>query len=81
MDNSTFTLVKDWLEAIEMGMYASHFSKAGYEELSDVAQLTEDELLKKVKVTVEDHRHKIYERIKEMSEDMKLKPERPVMRI
>ena len=81
MDNSTFTLVKDWLEAIEMGMYASHFSKAGYEELSDVAQLTEDELLKKVEVTVEDHRHKIYERIKEMSEDMKLKPEQPVMRI
>jgi ephrin-A len=81
LDNSTFTLVKDWLEAIEMGMYASNFSMAGYEELSDVAQLTEDELLKKVGVTVEDHRHKIYERIKEMSEDMKLKPEQPVMRI
>ena len=56
-----------------MGMYANNFSMAGYEELSDVAQLTEDELLKKVGVTVEDHRHKIYQMIKEMSQDMKLK--------
>ena len=70
--------MKDWLEAMEMWMYASNFSQAGYGELSDVAQLTEDELLKKVGVTVEDHRHKIYERIKEMSEDMKLKREQPV---
>ena len=61
-------------------MYASNFSQAGYGELSDVAQLTEDELLKKVGVlvTMEDHRHKIYEGIKEMSEDMKLKREQPV---
>ncbi|CAB4026082.1 ephrin type-B receptor 1 isoform X4, partial [Paramuricea clavata] len=78
LGNSTFTSVKDWLEAIKMEMYASNFTKAGYEELSDVAQLTEDELLKKVEVTVEDHRHKIYERIQEMSEDMKLKQEQPV---
>ena len=78
MDNSTFTSVKDWLEAIEMGMYASNFSKAGYEELSDVVQLTEDKLLNKVGVTLVGHRHKIYERIKEMSEDMKLKREQPV---
>ncbi|XP_028394331.1 ephrin type-B receptor 2-like [Dendronephthya gigantea] len=75
LDYSTFTSVKDWLEAIKMGMYASNFSKAGYEELSDVAQLTEDELLKKVGVRLIGHRHKIYQRIKEMSEEMKLKRE------
>jgi hypothetical protein len=61
-----------------MGMYASNFSQAGYEELSDVAQLTEDELLKKVRVTLVGHRHKIFRRIKEMSEDMKLKQEQSV---
>lgn len=78
MDYSTFTSVKDWLEAIKMERYASNFSKAGYKELSDVAQLTEDELLKKVGVRLIGHRHKIYETIKEMSEEMKLKREQSV---
>lgn len=78
LDYSTFTSVKDWLDAIKMGMYATNFSKAGYEELSDVAQLTEDELLKKVGVRLVGHRHKIYMRIKEMSEDLMLKREESV---
>lgn len=55
-----------------MGMYTSNFSNAGYEELSDVALLTEDELLKKVGVRLIGHRHKIYQRIKEMSDIMNL---------
>ncbi|CAB4003216.1 ephrin type-A receptor 5 isoform X2 [Paramuricea clavata] len=78
LDYAAFTSIKDWLEAIKMGMYASNFSKAGYEELSDVAQLTEDELLEKVGVRLVGHRHKIYQRIKEMSEDMNLKREQSV---
>ena len=75
MDYSTFDSVKDWLEAMKMGMYASNFSKAGYDELADVAQLSEDELLKVVGVRLVGHRHKIYQRIKEMSEDMRLQRE------
>lgn len=78
LDYSTFTSVKDWLEAIKMGMYASNFTKAGYKELTDVASLTEDELLKKVGVRLIGHRHKIYMRIKEMSDEMKLKREQSV---
>jgi ephrin-B len=78
LDYASFSSVKDWLEAIKMGMYASNFAKAGYEELGDVAQLTEDELLKKVGVRLVGHRHKIYQRIKEMSEDMRLKREQSV---
>ena len=78
LDYSTFESVKDWLEAMKMGMYASNFSKAGYDELADVAQLSEDELLKVVGVRLVGHRHKIYQRIKEMSEDMRLKREQSV---
>ena len=54
LDYSTFSSVKDaikmGMDAIKMGMYATNFSKAGYQELSDVAELTEDELLQKVGV-------------------------------
>lgn len=59
-------------------MYASNFTKAGYEEFADIARLTEDELLQKVGVRLVGHRHKIYQRIKEMSDVLETNREESV---
>ena len=74
LDITTFNSVKDWLDAFKMGMYASNFAKAGYRTLDEVTKLSEAELLSKVEVRLVGHRHKIYQRIKEMNEHMQIAP-------
>ena len=78
LDFTTFNSVKEWLDAFKMGMYASSFTKAGYHDLNDVARMNEDELLNKVGVRLVGHRHKIYQRIKEMNEHMELSREKSI---
>ena len=64
-----------------MGMYASNFAKAGYRTLDEVTKLSEAELLSKVEVRLVGHRHKIYQRIKEMNEHMQIARDQKSMRI
>lgn len=54
--------IQHWLDSIKMGKYTSNFNKAGYNRLSQLSSLTEDDLLK-MEIKLVGHRHKIHQSI------------------
>ncbi|XP_028394192.1 ephrin type-A receptor 4-like isoform X2 [Dendronephthya gigantea] len=54
--------IHKWLDSIKMGKYASNFSEAGYNRLSQVTNLTEEDLTD-MGITLVGHRHKIHQSI------------------
>lgn len=54
--------IHKWLDSIKMGKYAPNFTEAGYYRLSQVVNLTEDDL-SDMGITLVGHRHKIHQSI------------------
>ena len=56
------SLINEWLDSIKMGKYAPNFSEAGYNRLSQIVNLTEQDLID-IGITLVGHRHKIHQSI------------------
>ena len=54
--------IHEWLDTIKMGKYAPNFTEAGYSRLSQIVNLTEQDL-SDMGITLVGHRHKIYQSI------------------
>jgi hypothetical protein len=54
--------IHEWLDSIKMGKYESNFAEAGYNRLSQIVHLTEEDL-GDMGITLVGHRHKIHQSI------------------
>lgn len=61
-ENDTSLVIGEWLQSIKMGNYVSHFIAAGYENLSQLSNL-KDEDLKALGINLIGHRNKILKAI------------------
>jgi ephrin-B len=59
------TSVKDWLDEIKMSSYMPHFATAGYESLSDLAGLMDNDL-KELGISLVGHRNKMLRTIRSL---------------
>ena len=54
--------IHEWLDSIKMSKYASNFTEAGYNRLSQIVNVTEQDL-SDMGITLVGHRHKIHQSI------------------
>ena len=59
------TTVHDWLHDIKLSLYVPHFTGAGYEALSELAGLADNDL-KEMGITLIGHRNKILRTIRKL---------------
>lgn len=62
LDEVQSSPIHEWLDSIKMGKYASNFADVGYRRLSQIANLTEQDL-SDMGITLVGHRHKIHQSI------------------
>ena len=65
MDKDNVIPIKDWLSEIKMSSYMSHFTAAGYENLSQLGGMMDSDL-KEMGVTLVGHRNKMLRRIRNL---------------
>jgi hypothetical protein len=60
--NEAQSPIDKWLNTIKMGKYAANFTEAGYTQISQIINLTEQDL-SDMGITLVGHRHKIHQSI------------------
>ena len=64
-DTGSTTSVKEWLNEIKMSSYMPHFAVAGYEQLTDLAGLLDNDL-KDLGISLVGHRNKMLRTIRSL---------------
>ena len=64
-DTRSTTSVKEWLNEIKMSSYMPHFAAAGYEQLTDLAGLLDNDL-KDLGISLVGHRNKMLRTIRSL---------------
>lgn len=73
-DFTKLNTISEWLGSIHMGHYIANFKTAGYNDLTQVTRIKDNDL-KDIGVTLIGHRNKIYKSIKSMRRHFDNMPE------
>ena len=73
-DFTKLNTISEWLGSIHMGHYIANFKTAGYNDLTQVTRIKDNDL-KEIGVTLIGHRNKIYKSIKSMRRHFDIMPE------